>query len=285
MTTVLLDEWTHLAGKDLLTAGEFDITPNDVLYVIDMQTDFLPGGAFGVAEGDQTIAPIVNLMNAFADRGALVLASRDYHPKNHCSFATHGGPFPPHCIQGTPGSYFESEIAKTLNKLLPTNKAFIAYKGFCKDVDSFGAFEYSAEYFSSNRLSKSGGEGSRCASCWTGGYILESSNVDQDCNAPPDVMSVLEKVSIKDKLSTKEHPASSRRIFVCGLALDFCVLDTALNAVSLGFGQVAVVLDGARAAHIPGVGAHGTGFLSNPAQVRDQLQRAGVSVVRSSQLK
>jgi hypothetical protein len=70
-----------------------------------------------------------------------------------------------------------------------------------------------------------------------------------------------------------------KRVFVCGLALDFCVLDTCVNASALKFKTVAMVLDAARAAHIPGLGLYGSGFLSDPKEVVGKIRDAGVSLV------
>lgn len=72
-----------------------------------------------------------------------------------------------------------------------------------------------------------------------------------------------------------------KRIFVCGLALDFCVLDTAINAVAAGFEQVFVVLDAARAAHIPGIGTFGTGFLQDPKDVMAKMKTAGIKITNT----
>jgi hypothetical protein len=69
------------------------------------------------------------------------------------------------------------------------------------------------------------------------------------------------------------------KIFVCGLALDFCVHDTCVNAVALGMERVFIVVDAARAAHVPGVGAHGSGFLTDPSFVRSSLASNGVNMV------
>ena len=69
-----------------------------------------------------------------------------------------------------------------------------------------------------------------------------------------------------------------KRLFVCGLALDFCVLDTCLNAKQCGVESVHAVLDAARAAHIDGVGSHGSGFISDPQQVMSKIRDAGVNV-------
>ena len=66
------------------------------LIAVDMQNDFLPGGAIPVEDGDQIIDPLVKLAKAVD----LVIASRDWHPSDHCSFDT----YTPHCIQDTAGA-------------------------------------------------------------------------------------------------------------------------------------------------------------------------------------
>ncbi|HEX8785054.1 MAG TPA: isochorismatase family protein, partial [Telluria sp.] len=83
----------------------------DALLVIDMQNDFLPGGALGVAGGFETIAPINHLIALFQAQGLPVFASRDWHPANHCSFAAQGGPWPPHCVVESLGAEFAAELA------------------------------------------------------------------------------------------------------------------------------------------------------------------------------
>eukprot|EP00662_Eupelagonemidae_sp_cell21_P037570 gene37570-48112_t len=72
-----------------------------------MQNDFVPkdavnpdGGRFAVPEGAQAAQHCSALMHAFADAGGVVVATRDYHPHDHCSFSGHGGHFPAHCVQG-----------------------------------------------------------------------------------------------------------------------------------------------------------------------------------------
>lgn len=87
---------------------------------------------------------------------------------------------------------------------------------------------------------------------------------------PPDVFAAVGDGKDRGAKSLGDVLKASKRVFVCGLALDFCVLDTCINAVDAGLApqQVHMVLDAARAAHIPGVGAFGSGFLSDPAGVR-----------------
>jgi len=82
----------------------------EALLIIDVQNDFLPGGALAVPDGDEVIAPI----NALAadPRFAVVIATRDWHPPDHQSFAEQGGPWPAHCVQGTSGA----ELTDRLNR-------------------------------------------------------------------------------------------------------------------------------------------------------------------------
>jgi len=69
---------------------------------------------------------------------------------------------------------------------------------------------------------------------------------------------------------------------VCGLALDYCVHETCINAKALGMPRVSICINDARAVHIPGVGAHGSSFLSAPAVVRSSLISSGVNIVSTS---
>ena len=72
------------------------------LIIVDVQRDFLPGGALAVPDGDAVVAPITALARD-GDFDA-VLATRDWHPPDHVSFTSRGGPWPVHCVQGTPGA-------------------------------------------------------------------------------------------------------------------------------------------------------------------------------------
>jgi nicotinamidase/pyrazinamidase len=78
------------------------------LIIVDVQRDFLPGGALGVPGGDEVIARI----NELVQEGDydVVLATRDWHPQDHASFAAQGGPWPPHCVQGTPGAELSPDL-------------------------------------------------------------------------------------------------------------------------------------------------------------------------------
>jgi nicotinamidase/pyrazinamidase len=72
------------------------------LLIIDFQNDFTAGGALEVPGGDEIAEPVKRL----ADRLELVFATRDWHPPDHASFETQGGPWPAHCVRDTPGAAF-----------------------------------------------------------------------------------------------------------------------------------------------------------------------------------
>ncbi len=82
------------------------IGEGDALIVVDVQNDFLPGGALGVADGDAVVGVLNRYIERFAALGLPVVATRDWHPSDHCSFAAQGGPWPPHCIADTAGAAF-----------------------------------------------------------------------------------------------------------------------------------------------------------------------------------
>jgi nicotinamidase/pyrazinamidase len=75
---------------------------SEALLIIDFQNDFTSGGALEVPEGDAIAEPV----KALADRFEIVMATRDWHPPDHASFETQGGPWPVHCVRGTPGAEF-----------------------------------------------------------------------------------------------------------------------------------------------------------------------------------
>src|SRR5262249_53915127 len=85
--------------------------PGDALLVVDIQNDFLPGGALAVRDGDAVIAPLNTYIESFRRLGLPIYASRDWHPPDHCSFEQQGGPWPPHCVAGTTGAEFAPALA------------------------------------------------------------------------------------------------------------------------------------------------------------------------------
>lgn len=112
------------------------ITPaeGDALIVVDVQNDFLPGGALAVPEGDAVIAPLNHVLEIFHTRGLPIFATRDWHPENHCSFQAQGGPWPPHCIAGSDGAQFPASLA------LPAFTAIIS-KATTAEKDAYSGFE------------------------------------------------------------------------------------------------------------------------------------------------
>jgi nicotinamidase/pyrazinamidase len=176
-------------------------TAKDILIVIDVQHDFLPGGALAVPDGDAVIAPIMALAEAFDH----VILTQDWHPREHISFASRHGknPFetigldsgeqvlwPDHCIQGTHGA----RIADSLD--IPKAQLIIR-KGHHPAIDSYSAF------------------------------------MEADRRTPTGLAGYLRERGLK-------------RVFCAGLATDFCVAWTALDACGAGF-QTSVIEDACRA--------------------------------------
>src|SRR5215471_18950132 len=105
--------------------------PSDAaLLLVDIQNDFCPGGALAVPEGDQ----VVNVANKLIPRFQFVVATQDWHPANHISFKARGGPWPPHCVQGTFGAELHPGIDAT------AVNAFVR-KAFTPDRDAYSEFE------------------------------------------------------------------------------------------------------------------------------------------------
>jgi nicotinamidase/pyrazinamidase len=115
------------------TADKSGPRVGDALILVDIQNDFLPGGALAVPAGDAVIAPLNAWIARFASAGLPVFATRDWHPIDHCSFAARGGPWPPHCIAGTPGAAFAPALA------LPAN-ATIVSKATTAEADAYSGF-------------------------------------------------------------------------------------------------------------------------------------------------
>jgi nicotinamidase/pyrazinamidase len=110
------------------------LKPGDALLVVDVQVDFCPGGALPIPEGD-LVVPVCNTwIERASEIGIAVYASRDWHPRSHPSFLAFGGPWPPHCVQDTPGARFHPAL------LLP-DSATIVTKGTRFDRDQYSAFD------------------------------------------------------------------------------------------------------------------------------------------------
>jgi len=104
--------------------------PGDALLIVDPQVDFCPGGTLAVPGGDG-IFPAVNRA---ARSAPLVVASRDWHPADHISFAVRGGPWPPHCVAGTAGAEFHPALESSrIGKVVS--------KGTDRDREAYSAFD------------------------------------------------------------------------------------------------------------------------------------------------
>ena len=164
----------------------------DVLLVVDVQHDFLEGGALGIAHGSCVIAPLDRALDAFQARGLPVIATRDWHPPGHCSFRERGGPWPVHCVQGTPGADFHPALR------LPRGTRVVS-KGTDPAREAYSGFEGT------------------------------------------DLAGML-------------HRLGCRRIWIGGLATDYCVRATGRDALAAGF-AVLVIEDGVCAVDVaPGDG-------------------------------
>ena len=89
---------------------QISIDEHTVLVVVDIQKDFCPGGALPVSEGDK-IVPILNkYIEKFRKAGSPIIFTRDWHPPDHSSFTSQGGPWPPHCVQDSDGAKFHKDL-------------------------------------------------------------------------------------------------------------------------------------------------------------------------------
>ncbi len=103
--------------------------PRTALICVDVQADFLPGGALAVPDGDEVIEPLL----AAARDADLIVASRDWHPADHSSFAAAGGSWPPHCVADSRGAALDSRIAALATRVID--------KATERDRDAYSAFE------------------------------------------------------------------------------------------------------------------------------------------------
>ena len=202
----------------------------EALILVDIQNDFVPGGALAVPGGDEVV-PLVNRLQA---RFGLIAATRDWHPPDHGSFAAnHSGKspgdsvelggleqtlWPVHCVQNTPGADF----APGLNR---DHWAKVVFKGTDATIDSYSGF-----YDNGHRKATGLGD-----------YLRRE---------------------------------GVRTVFVAGLATDYCVKFTALDAQALGFSTY-MVRDCCRGVDL------------NPGDVEravDEMRAAGVEIVDSAGL-
>lgn len=201
------------------------------LLLVDIQNDFIPGGALPAKGGDEVV-PIANRLSPHFD---LVVATQDWHPQNHLSFASnHPGRspgeiielsgleqvlWPDHCVQGSEGAKFHPDLA--------TDRIdHVVRKGEDPEIDSYSGF------FDNGHLKATGLE-----------KYLRSREVN--------------------------------RVYICGLATDYCVKYTAVDAAELGF-DTTVITDACRGVELePG----------DIDEAFEEMKRAGVKLATSEDLE
>jgi nicotinamidase/pyrazinamidase len=201
------------------------------LIIVDVQNDFCPGGNLAVPDGDKVVPVINSLMDEFD----LVVATQDWHPENHGSFAAnHEGKepgeiikladlsqilWPVHCVQYSDGADFHPELARE-----KIEKGFV--KGTDSTVDSYSGF------FDNGKVKATG---------------------------------------LGDYLRVK----NIKTVYVCGLATDYCVKATAMDAQTLGF-KTFIIADACRGVDL------------NPGDVEaaiGEMMEAGITLATSESLK
>lgn len=156
----------------------------DALIVVDVQRDFCPGGALAVPHGDDVV-PVINRLFGLTDW--LTVATRDWHPADHCSFTAQGGIWPPHCVAGTEGAAFHPALDQSRIRT-------VVSKAVTRDAEAYSGFQGT------------------------------------------DLAALLAARGI-------------RRVVVCGLATDYCVKATALDARRAGL-DVVVIEDAVRGVEV-----------------------------------
>ncbi|MDC4206093.1 MAG: bifunctional nicotinamidase/pyrazinamidase [Candidatus Manganitrophus sp.] len=188
------------------------IAGKTALIVVDVQNDFCPGGALAVPAGD-SVAPILNrYADLFSRSGAPIYATRDWHPENHLSFKARGGPWPPHCVQGTKGAEFHPRLS------LPRNVTMIL-KGTDPDREAYSGFQ---------------------------------------------------GTDLAERLRRQQV----ERLFVGGLATDYCVKSTVLDALKAGF-ETVFLKDASRGVDVqPG----------DSEKAVEEMKKGGASVLTINQI-
>jgi len=204
-----------------------ELTKKDALIIVDVQYDFLPGGALAVPMGDK----IIPIINNIQDKFEFIVATQDFHPADHKSFAANheGGEigqliewagnlqilWPVHCVQGSPGVDFHADLDQKKWKA-------IIRKGMDSNMDSYSGF-------------------------FDNSYQIDTGLANY----------------------LRDHRID--RVFICGLALDYCVKFTAIDAKELEF-DTYLITDATQAVNL------------NPSDgevALKELQLAGVNLVTS----
>jgi nicotinamidase/pyrazinamidase len=155
---------------------DIEIARDDALIIVDVQNDFLPGGALGVNDGDAVVPVLNEWIRIFTSKTLPIFATRDWHPAGHCSFVENRGQWPKHCVAESPGARFAEDLE------LPDDVS-IVHKGTDNEKEAYSGFEGTA-------------------------------------------------------LAEQLHAIGVKRVFVGGLATDYCVLNTVNDALANGFDVV-----------------------------------------------
>jgi nicotinamidase/pyrazinamidase len=104
------------------------------LLVVDVQRDFCQGGALAAVNTLSLLEPLDRVITSARLRGILIVFSQDWHPTTHSSFQSNGGPWPVHCVAGSPG-------AEIMPPLAITSKDILIRKGVSSTGDGYSVFE------------------------------------------------------------------------------------------------------------------------------------------------
>ena len=204
-----------------LATTSFALDKHSALIIVDVQNDFLPGGALAVPHGEEVIAPLLTYAEDVARAGGLIAVTKDLHPPGHYSFSSSGmgGIWPDHCVWCTPGAELHPDLEAGLLRILVQYHARIVYvyKGYQKNEEAYSGFQ------------------------------------DTD-------------------LAKKLRTEGIKSVLVGGLATDYCVKATALDAVKEKF-KVTLLSDAARGVDV------------KPGDVKAAIQEmktAGVSICQAA---
>ncbi len=191
---------------------------DSALLIIDVQNDFCPGGALGVAGGDDIIPLINEYIELFRAKGLRIIASRDWHPRITKHFKEFGGVWPVHYVKGSIGAMFRASMR------LPPD-ALVFSKGMDPEQDDYSALHARSE-----------------------------------AGAPLPEFLACEGI---------------KHIYICGLATDYCVRQTALEGLRQGF-AITTLVDAVRGVDLePG----------NSERALAEIQAAGTRLMTLEELR
>lgn len=293
-STPILSEYIKLlaTGGLEIERDQVTITKDDVLVAVDLQQASMKGQRYYVRE----VENVVKTTNSLLEKFHKIIATKDYHSRNNCSFTENGGTYDAYHVRGEADSRFNPDFEAKLREVLPRKDLHVVFKGLFDDTNSFGAFGYDEDY-ASQRLAFSG---QTCPLHHTGGFELGNFHPDQDLDGP----SVEQPVESQKGLSTMEVIGPQEKdnikpnLFVCGIVSDFCVLDTLVMAKKSGrFQEVHFVVDASRPAYEPRRGLefreryphwrepkYGSGFMLNPTLLARNMKDLGVKMIMSKDI-